>query len=211
MGGWATGGRYFCTMLYPHLNGKRVILASQSPRRLELVRGLELEPVTWLKNVDESYPKELKGPAIAEYITRLKAEAYLSEIKPDDVLITGDTIVLIDNEVLQKPKDRIEAKRMLEQLSNRTHTVASGIAVTTTKTGIQSTVDTCEVTFGPLNGELIDHYIMKYQPFDKAGGYGVQDIIGFACVESLVGSYYTVMGLPTNKLFRLINNLKSQL
>lgn len=196
-------------MLYPHLNGKRVILASQSPRRLELVKGLELEPVTWLKDVDESFPEEITGPAIAEYVTRLKAEAYWDELGADDVLITGDTVVLLGEEVLQKPVDRNEAIGMLEQLSGRTHTVASGIAVTTLKTGIQSTVDTCEVTFRPLDRAWIEHYIDRYQPYDKAGGYGVQDMIGFAGVTGMQGSYFTVMGLPTHKLFELINNLKS--
>ena len=196
-------------MLYPHLNGKRVILASQSPRRLELVKGLELEPVTWLKDFDESFPEEVTGPAIAEYVTRLKAEAYWDELGADDVLITGDTVVLLGDEVLQKPVDRNEAIGMLEQLSGRTHTVASGIAVTTLKTGIQSTVDTCEVTFRPLERSWIEHYIDTYQPYDKAGGYGVQDMIGFAGVTGMQGSYFTVMGLPTHKLFSLINNLKS--
>ena len=196
-------------MLYPHLNGKRVILASQSPRRLELVKGLELEPVTWLKDVDESFPDEITGPAIAEYVTRLKAEAYWDELRADDVLITGDTVVLLGDEVLQKPVDRKEAIGMLEQLSGQTHTVASGIAVTTLKTGIQSTVDTCEVTFRPLDRAWIEHYIDRYQPYDKAGGYGVQDMIGFAGVTGMQGSYFTVMGLPTHKLFALINNLKS--
>ena len=196
-------------MLYPHLNGKRVILASQSPRRLELVKGLELEPVTWLKDVDESFPEEITGPAIAEYVTRLKAEAYWDELRADDVLITGDTVVLLGDEVLQKPVDRKEAIGMLEQLSGQTHTVASGIAVTTLKTGIQSTVDTCEVTFRPLDRAWIEHYIDRYQPYDKAGGYGVQDMIGFAGVTGMQGSYFTVMGLPTHKLFALINNLKS--
>lgn len=196
-------------MLYPHLNGKRVILASQSPRRLELVKGLELAPVTWLKDVDESFPDEITGPAIAEYVTRLKAEAYWEELEPDDVLITGDTVVLLGDEVLQKPRDRDEAIGMLERLSGRTHTVASGIAVTTKQTGIRSVVDTCEVTFRTLDRTWIEHYIDRYQPYDKAGGYGVQDMIGFAGVIGMQGSYFTVMGLPTHKLFELINSLKS--
>ena len=196
-------------MLYPHLNGKRVILASQSPRRLELVRGLELEPVTWLKDVDESFPADVQGPAIAEYVTRLKAEAYWDELGPDDVLITGDTVVLINGIDLQKPQDREEAVSMLRQLSGNTHTVASGIAVTTRESGIQSAVDTCEVTFNVLDDALIQHYVDRYKPYDKAGGYGVQDLIGFAGVVRMEGSYFTVMGLPTHQLFELINNLKS--
>ena len=194
-------------MLYPHLNGRRVILASQSPRRLELVRGLELNPITWLKEVDESFPAEISGPEIALYITRLKAQAYWEDLEENDVLITGDTVVLLGNEVLQKPTSREEAKGMLEALSGKTHTVASGIAVTTKISGIQAKVDTTEVTFHPLEPKLIDHYLDGYQPFDKAGAYGVQDLIGFAGVSEMKGSYFTVMGLPTHLLFQLINNL----
>lgn len=195
-------------MLYPHLNGRRVILASQSPRRLELVRGLELNPITWLKEVDESFPAEISGPEIALYVTRLKAQAYWKDLEENDVLITGDTVVLLGNEVLQKPTSREEAKGMLEALSGKTHTVASGIAVTTKISGIQAKVDTTEVTFHPLEPKLIDHYLDRYQPFDKAGAYGVQDLIGFAGVSEMKGSYFTVMGMPTHLLFQLINNLK---
>ncbi len=195
-------------MLYPHLNGRRVILASQSPRRLELVRGLELNPITWLKEVDESFPAEISGPEIALYVTRLKAQAYWEDLEKNDVLITGDTVVLLGNEVLQKPTSREEAKGMLEALSGKTHTVASGIAVTTKISGIQAKVDTTEVTFHPLEPKLIDHYLDGYQPFDKAGAYGVQDLIGFAGVSEMKGSYFTVMGLPTHLLFQLINNLQ---
>ena len=195
-------------MLYPHLNGRRVILASQSPRRLELVRGLELNPITWLKEVDESFPAEISGPEIALYVTRLKAQAYWEDLEENDVLITGDTVVLLGNEVLQKPTSREEAKGMLEALSGKTHTVASGIAVTTKISGIQAKVDTTEVTFHPLEPKLIDHYLDRYQPFDKAGAYGVQDLIGFAGVSEMKGSYFTVMGMPTHLLFQLINNLK---
>lgn len=194
-------------MLYPHLNGRRVILASQSPRRLELVRGLELNPITWLKEVDESFPAEISGPEIALYVTRLKAQAYWEDLEKNDVLITGDTVVLLGNEVLQKPTSREEAKGMLEALSGKTHTVASGIAVTTKISGIQAKVDTTEVTFHPLEPKLIDHYLDGYQPFDKAGAYGVQDLIGFAGVSEMKGSYFTVMGLPTHLLFQLINSL----
>jgi len=175
---------------------------------LELVRGLELNPITWLKEVDESFPAEISGPEIALYITRLKAQAYWEDLEENDVLITGDTVVLLGNEVLQKPTSREEAKGMLEALSGKTHTVASGIAVTTKISGIQAKVDTTEVTFHPLEPKLIDHYLDGYQPFDKAGAYGVQDLIGFAGVSEMKGSYFTVMGMPTHLLFQLINNLK---
>ena len=144
-------------MIHQNIQGKRIILASQSPRRLELVRGLELDPIIRLKDVDESYPPNIAGPAVAEYVTRKKAEAYLSELEDHDVLITGDTVVLLDNEVLGKPKSAEQARTMLDKLSNRTHTVASGIAVTTKAEGICSAVDTCEVTFAKLDLALIDH------------------------------------------------------
>lgn len=194
-------------MLFPHLHDKQVILASQSPRRLELVRGLELNPIIRLKDVDESYPDDLSGADVALYVTRKKAHAYVDEMLPNEILITGDTVVLLDNEVLGKPASVSEAREMLKKLSGRTHRVASGIAVYTRDAGLQSEVDVCEVQFGVLSDELIEHYASNYQPFDKAGAYGVQDLIGFAGVQSIRGSFFTVMGLPTHILFRFINNL----
>jgi septum formation protein len=196
-------------MIHQNLQGKRILLASQSPRRLELVRGLELDPIIRLKDVDESFPSSITGPEVAEYVTRKKAKAYIDELEDHDVLITGDTVVLCDGQVLGKPKSAAEAKAMLQQLNGKTHTVASGVAVTTKASGINSAVDTCQVTFAALDDALMDHYIEQYQPFDKAGAYGVQDLIGFAGVVSLNGSYFTVMGLPTHLLFHLLNNLKS--
>lgn len=196
-------------MIHQNLQGKRILLASQSPRRLELVRGLELDPIIRLKDIDESFPSSITGSEVAEYVTRKKAKAYIDELEDHDVLITGDTVVLCDGQVLGKPKSVAEAKTMLQQLNGRTHTVASGIAVTTKAGGIKSAVDTCTVTFAAMDDALMDHYIDRYQPFDKAGGYGVQDLIGFAGVVSLNGSYFTVMGLPTHLLFYLLNNLKS--
>lgn len=196
-------------MIHQNLEGKRILLASQSPRRLELVRGLELDPIIRLKDVDESFPSSIRGSEVAEYVTRKKAKAYIDELEDHDVLITGDTVVLCDGQVLGKPKSVAEAKNMLQLLNGRTHTVASGIAVTTKAGGIKSAVDTCMVTFAAMDDALMDHYIKRYQPFDKAGGYGVQDLIGFAGVVSLNGSYFTVMGLPTHLLFHLLNNLKS--
>ena len=169
-------------MIHQNLQGKRILLASQSPRRLELVRGLELDPIIRLKDIDESFPSSITGTEVAEYVTRKKAKAYIDELEDHDVLITGDTVVLCDGQVLGKPKSVAEAKTMLQQLNGRTHTVASGIAVTTKAGGIKSAVDTCTVTFAAMDDALMDHYIDRYQPFDKAGGYGEQDLIGFAGV-----------------------------
>ena len=196
-------------MLLKNLHGKRIILASQSPRRQELVKGLELEPVIVSREVDESYPEHIQGTDVAAYVTRKKAEAYLPELKENDVLITGDTVVLLGNRIFEKPQNVAEAKEMLRALSGNTHTVASGIAVTTLAQGIRVEVDTCEVTFIDLSDALIDHYIAAYTPFDKAGSYGVQDLMGFAGVERIHGSYYTVMGLPTLPLFRLLESIEA--
>ena len=197
-------------MLYPNLDSKRIILASKSPRRLELVRGLEIEPEVIVKDVDESYPPSLSGVEVAQFVTLAKASAFYNMMESDDVLITGDTIVLLDGEVLEKPANAEEAADMLRKLSGKTHVVASGIAVTTIKDGKPETsceVDTCEVTFEELTAEMIDHYIAQYKPFDKAGSYGVQDLIGFIGVSSIHGSFYTVMGLPVHILHKMLQEV----
>ena len=195
-------------MLYPQLSSKRIILASKSPRRLELVRGLEIEPEVVIRDVDESYPPSVKGPEVARFVTLAKAGAFGDILKEDDVLITGDTVVLLDEDVLEKPSDRDEAIAMLKRLSCRAHTVASGIAVTTLNGGTKCMVDLCEVEFNEISEEIIEHYIDHYKPFDKAGSYGVQDLIGYIGVKSLKGSFYTVMGLPVHLLHKMLSDLK---
>jgi len=197
-------------MLYPNLYSKRIILASKSPRRLELVRGLEIEPEVIVRDVDESYPPSITGVEVAKFVTLAKASAFQNMLEADDVLITGDTVVLLEGEVLEKPANSTEAASMLRRLSGRTHVVASGIAVTTLKEGKPVTlceVDTCEVTFEELTEEMIAHYIAKYKPFDKAGSYGVQDLIGFVGVSSITGSFYTVMGLPVHILHKMLQEV----
>ena len=197
-------------MLYQNLVSKRIILASKSPRRLELLRGLEIEPVVIVKDVDESYPPTLSGVEVAKFVTLAKASAFYNVMESDDVLITGDTIVILDGEILEKPANTEEATSMLWKLSGKTHIVASGIAVTTLRGGEPVTlceVDTCQVTFEELTEELIAHYIAKYNPFDKAGSYGVQDLIGFIGVSSIHGSFYTVMGLPVHLLHKMLQEI----
>ena len=197
-------------MLYPNLVSKRVILASKSPRRLELVRGLEIEPEVIVRDIDESYPPSVMGAAVAEYVTRAKASAFSDLLGVNDVIITGDTVVLLDDEILEKPSDYEEATFMLRKLSGRTHLVASGVAVTILRDGKAETlceVDTCEVTFDELTDDMISHYIDSYKPFDKAGSYGVQDLIGFIGVSSIKGSFYTVMGLPVHILHRMLQEV----
>ena len=195
-------------MLYPQLSNKRIILASKSPRRLELVRGLDIEPEVVIREVDESYPDSIKGPDVAEFVTLAKAKAFNDILSANDVLITGDTIVLLDDDILEKPNNRDEAINMLNRLSGRTHIVASGISVTTLNGGTVCKVDTCEVEFGNLSNNMIEHYVDTYEPFDKAGSYGVQDLIGYVGVKSLKGSFYTVMGLPVHLLHKMLSEIK---
>ena len=179
-----------------------IVLASNSPRRKELMSGLGVDYVVkTLPDVDESYPDTLQGEEIPAYISREKAEAYQSMIEPDELLITADTIVWMNGEVLGKPKDREDAIRMLRKLSGASHHVITGVCLTT-KGWQNSFTVTTDVTFAVLSEEEIVYYVDKYSPMDKAGAYGVQEWIGFIGVESISGSYYNVMGLPVQKLYR---------
>ena len=179
-----------------------IVLASNSPRRKELMSGLGVDYVVkTLPDVDESYPDTLQGEEIPAYISREKAEAYQSKIEPDELLITADTIVWMNGEVLGKPKDREDAIRMLRKLSGASHQVITGVCLTT-KGWQNSFTVTTDVTFAVLSEEEIVYYVDKYSPMDKAGAYGVQEWIGFIGVESISGSYYNVMGLPVQKLYR---------
>ena len=179
-----------------------IVLASNSPRRKELMSGLGVDYVVkTLPDVDESYPDTLQGEEIPAYISREKAEAYQSMIEPDELLITDDTIVWMNGEVLGKPKDREDAIRMLRKLSGASHQVITGVCLTT-KGWQNSFTVTTDVTFAVLSEEEIVYYVDKYSPMDKAGAYGVQEWIGFIGVESISGSYYNVMGLPVQKLYR---------
>lgn len=179
-----------------------IVLASNSPRRKELMSGLGVDYVVkTLPDVDESYPDTLQGEEIPAYISREKAEAYQSMIEPDELLITADTIVWMNGEVLGKPKDREDAIRMLHKLSGASHQVITGVCLTT-KGWQNSFTVTTDVTFAVLSEEEIVYYVDKYSPMDKAGAYGVQEWIGFIGVESISGSYYNVMGLPVQKLYR---------
>lgn len=179
-----------------------IVLASNSPRRKELMSGLGVDYVVkTLPDVDESYPDTLQGEEIPAYISREKAEAYQSMIEPDELLITADTIVWMNGEVFGKPKDREDAIRMLRKLSGASHQVITGVCLTT-KGWQNSFTVTTDVTFAVLSEEEIVYYVDKYSPMDKAGAYGVQEWIGFIGVESISGSYYNVMGLPVQKLYR---------
>ena len=185
-----------------NLKKYKVILASNSPRRKELLAGLGVDyEVRTLPDVDESYPETLQGADIPLYIAKEKADAYVAMMQPGELMITADTIVWLDGKVLGKPRDREDALQMLRTMSGRTHEVFTGVCITTTDWQRSVTAQT-EVRFATLSEEEIAYYVDNFQPMDKAGAYGVQEWIGFIGVENISGSYYNIMGLPVQKLYR---------
>ncbi|CDB12135.1 MULTISPECIES: Maf-like protein [Bacteroides] len=185
-----------------NLKKYKVILASNSPRRKELLSGLGIDyEVRTLPDVDESYPESLQGADIPLYISKEKADAYRALLQPGELMITADTIVWLDGRVLGKPKDREDALQMLRDMSGRTHEVFTGVCITTTDWQRSFAAQT-EVRFAQLTEEEITYYVDRYQPMDKAGSYGVQEWIGFIGVENISGSYFNIMGLPVQRLYR---------
>ena len=181
-----------------------IILASNSPRRRELLAGLGLHfTVKTIDGIDESYPSDLRGEDIPIYISREKSQAYLPTLTDRQLLITADTIVYLpeDHLVLGKPVDAADARRMLRQLSGRSHEVITGVTLLTTARQ-RSFAVTSQVTFADLSDEEIDYYVEHYRPFDKAGAYGIQEWIGYIGVSGLQGSYFNVMGLPVQRLYQ---------
>ena len=186
------------------LAGKRyhIVLASNSPRRKELLGGLGIPfEVRLIPDIDESFPEDLPLSEIPCYIARKKAGAYLSSIKENELILTADTVVILDNRVIEKPVGRDNAIRMLQLPSGRTHEVITGVVMTTLEKqvafSVRSTVD-----FAILEEDEIIHYVDEYQPFDKAGAYGIQEWIGFVGVQGIQGSFYNVMGLPVQRLYQ---------
>ena len=185
----------------PDSGGFHIILASSSPRRRELLKGLGIDfYVKVLPDIAESYPADLPVAEIAEYIACEKADAYRRMMNDDDLVITADTVVIVDDEVLGKPVDADDARRMLRRLSGRTHQVTTGVCLTTRAAQRHFSVTT-HVTFKPLTEAEIDYYIANYRPFDKAGAYGIQEWIGYIGVTGLEGSYFNVMGLPVQRIY----------
>ena len=184
------------------LKNYKVILASNSPRRKELLAGLGVRyEVRTLPDVEESYPDSLQGEEIPLYIAREKAHAYRHLLQADELMITADTIVWLGGRVLGKPHDREDALQMLRDMSGRTHEVFTGVCLTTT--GWQrSFAARTEVRFATLSEEEIAYYVDRFHPMDKAGAYGVQEWIGYIGVEYIAGSYYNIMGLPVQRLYR---------
>ncbi len=186
------------------LENYHIILASNSPRRKELLKGLDLDfEVKTIPGLEESYPSNLKAGDIPLYLAKQKADAYQSIMDEKTLLITADTIVWLDNQVLGKPKSREDAVDMLHSLSGKTHQVYTGVCVKTQAKNF-SFVSCSDVKFSTLTNEEIEYYVDKYRPFDKAGSYGVQEWIGYIAVESITGSFYNIMGLPVQKLYTLL-------
>lgn len=188
-----------------NLKDYNIILASASPRRRELMNGLDVTfTVRALPDVDESFPAGLQGGDIPLYISKKKADAYRPMMAADELVITADTIVWLDGKALGKPVDEDDARRMLRNMSGKTHNVYTGVTITTA--AVQHCFVACSnVTFATLGEDEIEHYVTKYKPMDKAGAYGAQEWIGYIGMENIEGSYFNVMGLPVQRLY---NELK---
>lgn len=182
----------------------KIILASNSPRRRELLAGIGVDfEVRVVKGIDESYPSSLPTRKIAEHISLKKAAAYRGSMADDELVITADTIVILGDEVMGKPKDEADACRMLRALSGQTHQVVTGVTLTTLDRQVSFSVET-DVTFKRLSSEEISYYVTHYHPLDKAGAYGIQEWIGYIGVTSLRGSYFNVMGLPVQRIYEAL-------
>ena len=181
-------------------------LASASPRRRELLKGLDIDfTVEPGKDEKEAYSEGMPHTAIPEFLARHKSETFHRELAPREVLITADTLVFLDEKILGKPHSSEEAHQMLRALSGRTHTVTTGMALRT-RERIHTFSDTTEVDFRPLADSEIDYYIKTYRPFDKAGAYGIQEWIGYTGITAIRGSYFNVMGLPVQRLYTELCN-----
>ncbi|MBR1427852.1 MAG: septum formation protein Maf [Prevotella sp.] len=184
-----------------------IILASNSPRRRELLAGLGIDfEVKVLPGIDESYPEDTPTADIARVIAMSKAAVYENLIGDDELVITADTIVVVDDEILGKPQHADDARRMLRLISGRTHQVITGVCLMV-KGKVKSFSVTTDVTFKQLTDNEIDYYIENYRPYDKAGAYGIQEWIGYVGVTSLTGSYFNVMGLPVQRIYTELQSM----
>lgn len=190
-------------MVLDNLKKYNIILASQSPRRQRLLKELNLDFRVEVAGVDETYPEELGMTAIPEFLSELKANAFLDRMKKDDLLITADTIVWKDDQVIGKPEDRADAVRILHELSGSQHQVITGMCIQTLEKKYCFHAVT-EVWFDELTKEEIEFYVDTHMPFDKAGAYGIQEWIGYIGIRKIEGSFYNVMGLPVHKLYQFL-------
>lgn len=191
------------------LRSRRVILASGSPRRRQLLASLDIPfEVDTDFTVDEHYSASIEALEVAPFLSLKKSEAYFDQklITPETTVITSDTVVVAGSEVLGKPRDEEDARRMLRELSGHTHTVVTGVAVADARERLVRKAET-KVTFAPLTGAEMDYYIEHYRPLDKAGAYGIQEWIGAVGVSRIEGSYYNVMGLPLHLLYTMLREL----
>ena len=192
-------------MLKEKLNKINIILASGSPRRQQFFKEMDLHYTIRLKEIEEIYPEHLQAEEITNFLAELKASAFENELKENDVLVTSDTIVWLNGKALGKPKDYDDAFKMLQQLANQTHEVITSVCLKSIdKTEVFHCVT--KVTFSNLSDEAIKYYLDNYQPFDKAGSYGIQDWIGLIGISKIEGSYTNVVGLPTEMLFQKLMN-----
>ena len=189
--------------------GKRFILASGSPRRRELLGMLDVDfRVDTSRSVDEVVPAGMPADEVPAYLSRLKAQPYLADLKDDEVLLTADTVVILHGRVIGKPRSKADAKRILAELAGETHRVVSGVSIGLPGGRLETFSEVTEVEFSPLTAEEIDYYVERYSPLDKAGAYGIQEWIGAAAVKGIRGSFYNVMGLPINHLYRRLKELQ---
>ena len=188
------------------MNKMKILLGSNSPRRKELLQSLGFDFEVVSINCDEIFPDNLEVENIASFLSELKANAFRN-LEKNEILLTADTVVTLDNKVLGKPKNREEAIEMLTHLSGKTHQVYTGISFKTSEKTITKT-DVADVEFAEISNEEIDFYIKNYQPFDKAGSYGIQEWLGMAKISRINGSFYTIMGLPTHLIYETLKELR---
>jgi septum formation protein len=192
-------------MLNEKFKNHKIILASGSPRRQQFLKELEIDFEIKLKEIEEIYPDHLKAEEITNFLAKLKASAFENELQDNEVLITSDTIVWLDNKALGKPIDASHAVRMLTEMSGKTHKVITSVCIKSTKKEVVFHDETL-VTFTDLSLDEIKFYLKNYKPFDKAGSYGIQEWIGLVAIEKIEGSYANVVGLPTHKLYKELMN-----
>lgn len=198
-------------LLHEKLQSHRLILASHSPRRQQLLRDAGLSYLLADKyEVEENYPATLPAADVPRFLSKLKSESYPIPLESNDILITADTVVILDDRIIGKPHDRADAIATLQALSGRTHRVITGVTLRSSKQCYSFDSQT-DVHFGPLSDEQIEYYIDTYKPFDKAGAYGIQEWIGYVAIQGIDGSFYNVMGLPIQKLYNELDRFIDQL
>ncbi len=192
-------------MLNEKFKNYKIILASGSPRRQQFLKELDIDFEIRLKEIEEIYPDHLQAEEITDFLAKLKASAFENDLQDNEVLITSDTIVWLENKALGKPSDASQAVKMLTEMSGKTHKVITSVCIKTTQKELVFHDETL-VTFASLTLEEIEYYLNNYQPFDKAGSYGIQEWIGLVAIEKIEGSYANVVGLPTHKLYKELIN-----